>query len=263
MKKIKLAIVGCAGRMGNELIKQIKNFPKCELVSVIEEKKSKHINKKIKKIIISDNKKIAFVQADIIIDFSSPKSSVESANLAAKLKKRIVIGTTGLNNGQIKNIKKVAKKTAVVFAPNMSIGINLLLSLAKNTSKVFFNNSTSIEILDIHHKHKKDAPSGTALALGNAVAEANNMLLKKISDIRPNKKRKKQDGKINFYCKREGNIVGEHSLIFTNKGEKIEIKHKGFNRSIYAVGAIKAGIWLHDQNKKKGFYNMLDVLDIS
>lgn len=263
MKKIKLAIVGCAGRMGNEIIKQIENFPNCELVSAIEEKKSKHINKKVKKIIISDNKEIAFQQADIIIDFSSPKSSIESAKFAAKLKKKLVIGTTGLNNVQINNIKKASGRTAIVFAPNMSIGINLLLALVKSTSKVFFNNETSIEILDIHHKHKKDAPSGTALALGNAIAREKNMLLKKLSDEKPNKKRKKQIGKINFFCKRQGNIVGEHSIIFTNKGEKIEIKHKGFNRSIYAMGAIKAGVWLHNQNKKKGFYKMFDILGIS
>ena len=168
-----------------------------------------------------------------------------------------------MNNVQINNIKKASGRTAIVFAPNMSIGINLMLALVKSTSKVFFNNETSIEILDIHHKHKKDAPSGTALALGNAIAREKNMLLKKLSDEKPNKKRKKQIGKINFFCKRQGNIVGEHSIIFTNKGEKIEIKHKGFNRSIYAMGAIKAGVWLHNQNKKKGFYKMFDILGIS
>ena len=114
--------------------------------------------------------------------------------------------------------------------------------------------------MDIHHKYKKDAPSGTALALGDAIARGQNKLLKKISNIKANKSRKKQLNRINFYCERKGNIIGEHSTIFTNSKEQIELKHKGFNRSIYAAGAIKAALWL--SNKKKGFFNMFNVLGI-
>ena len=124
-----------------------------------------------------------------------------------------------------------------------------------------FAEDDDIEINEIHHKEKKDAPSGTALALANAVVKAKNFNLKKKSTIKPNKKRKKQLGKINFYCKRQGSIVGNHSVIFTNNGEEIELKHRGFNRSIYAIGAIIAAVWLH--HKKKGFFNMSDVLGIS
>ena len=143
----------------------------------------------------------------------------------------------------------------------MSVGINLLLELVNNASNILFDNNTSAEVLDIHHKHKKDAPSGTALALGGAIAEGKKINLKDKSSLKPNKVRKKQLGKINFFCKRKGNIVGEHSVIFTNKGEQIELKHKAFNRSIYAVGAIKAAVWL--SSKKNGFFNMLDVLRTS
>ena len=143
----------------------------------------------------------------------------------------------------------------------MSIGINLLLELVNKSSTIFFSKNTSVEVLDIHHKNKKDAPSGTALALGSAVAKGKNFNLKKISNLKPNKMRKKELGKVNFYCKRQGNIVGDHSVIFKNKNEEIELKHKGFNRSIYAIGAIKAAIWLI--KKKKGFFNMSNVLGIS
>ena len=143
----------------------------------------------------------------------------------------------------------------------MSIGINLLLELVNKSSTIFFSKNTSVEVLDIHHKNKKDAPSGTALALGSAVAKGKNFNLKKISNLKPNKMRKKELGKVNFYCKRQGNIVGDHSVIFKNKNEEIELKHKGFNRSIYAIGAIKAAIWL--LKKKKRFFNMSNVLGIS
>ena len=258
MKKIKLAVVGCLGRMGKEIIKEINISPNCELVSVIEVKKT--TIKRISKIEISYDKKIAFSKADIIIDFSTPKSSLESVFYALKLKKKLIIGTTGLNNTQIAKIKQTSKKIAIVFAPNMSVGINLLLMLVEQASKIFFK-SSSVEVLDIHHKYKRDAPSGTALALGAAIAKGQNKLLKKISDLKPNKNRKKQLNKINFYSERKGNVAGEHSTIFTNNSEEIELRHKSFNRSIYANGAIKAAIWL--SNKKKGFFNMFDVLDIS
>ena len=258
MKKIKLAIVGCLGRMGKEVIKEVNKFPNCKIVSAIEAKET--TTRKIGKIEISYNKKIAFSKADIIIDFSTPKSSLESAFYASKFKKKLIIGTTGLNSSQVAKIKQASKKTAIVFASNMSVGINLLLMLVEQASKIFFK-SSSVEVLDIHHKYKRDAPSGTALALGAAIAKGQNKLLKKISDLKPNKNRKKQLNRINFYSERKGNVAGEHSTIFTNNSEEIELRHKSFNRSIYANGAIKAAIWL--SNKKKGFFNMFDVLDIS
>ena len=143
----------------------------------------------------------------------------------------------------------------------MSIGVNLLIKLVSQASNVLFDNDTAIEVLDIHHKHKKDAPSGTALALADAAAKGKNFNLKNKSTMKPNRIRKKQLGKINFYCKRQGNVVGNHSIVFTNNVEEIELKHKSFSRSIYALGAIKAVIWLSKQ--KKGFFNMSDVLGSS
>ena len=259
MKKIKIAIVGCSGRMGKQIVKEIKNFKDISLAAAIEKKNSSYINKKINKIKIISDKETAFQKVDIIIDFSLPESTLETIKYAQKFKKKLVIGTTGLNLKQIAKIKAAAKKIAIVFAPNMSIGINLLIDLVENASKTIFENS-SIEILDIHHKNKKDAPSGTALALGEAVARGKNFSLKKISTMLPNTSRKKQIDKINFFCKRQGNVVGDHAVIFTNQGEEIQLKHKGFNRSIYALGAIKAVIWL--SKKKKGFFNMSNVLGI-
>ncbi len=261
MKKIKLAVVGCAGRMGRQLIKEMQSFKNIDLIAAVEKKNSPNINENIKKIKITSDKEIAFRKADTIIDFSLPESTIETVKYATKLKKKLVIGTTGLSANQVSKIKSASKKTAIVFAPNMSIGINLLMRLVDKASNILFSNNTSVEILDIHHKNKKDAPSGTALALGAALAKGKNFNLKSKSTMKPNKTRKKQLGKINFYCKRQGNIVGDHSVIFTNNGEEIELKHKGFNRSIYAIGAIKAAIWLSKKNK--GFFNMSDVLGIS
>ena len=261
MKKIKLVVVGCAGRMGQQLIKEMQKFKNMDLIAAIEKKNSPSINKNIKKIKITSDKEMAFRKADTIIDFSSPKSTLETVKYATKLKKKLVIGTTGLSANQVSKIKSASRKTAIVFAPNMSIGVNLLMELVNKVSNILFSNNTSVEILDIHHKNKKDAPSGTALALGTAVAKGKNFNLKNKSTMKPNKTRKKQLGKINFYCKRQGNIVGDHSVVFTNNGEEIELKHRGFNRSIYSIGAIKAVIWLSKQ--KKGFFNMSDVLGIN
>jgi len=261
MKKIKLAVVGCAGRMGRQLIKEMQSFKNIDLIAAVEKKNSPNINENIKKIKITSDKEIAFRKADTIIDFSLPESTIETVKYATKLKKKLVIGTTGLSANQVSKIKSASKKTAIVFAPNMSIGINLLMRLVDKASNILFSNNTSVEILDIHHKNKKDAPSGTALALGAALAKGKNFNLKSKSTMKPNKTRKKQLGKINFYCKRQGNIVGDHSVVFTNNGEEIELKHRGFNRSIYAIGAIKAVIWLSKQ--KKGFFNMSDVLGIN
>ena len=261
MKKIKLALVGCAGRMGQQIIKELQNFSSINLIAVLEEKNSKFLHKKIKKINITSDKESAFKEVNTIIDFSQPESTLETVRYAAKLKKKLVIGTTGLNANQVFKIKNASKKIAIVFAPNMSIGINLLMKFVEKASNILFSNNTSVEILDIHHKNKKDAPSGTALALATAVAEGKSFNIKNKSTMKPNKIRKKQLGKINFYCKRRGNIIGDHSVIFTNNGEEIELKHRGFNRSIYSLGAIKAVIWLSKQ--KKGFFNMSDVLGIS
>ena len=261
MKKIKLALVGCSGRMGQQIIKEIENFKNIDLVAAIEKNNSSFLNKRIEKLEITNDKKVAFKKADLIIDFSLPLSTLETLKYAQMLKKKLVIGTTGFNNSQVKKIKTASKKISIVFAPNMSIGINLLIEIVKKTSNILFSDNTSVEILDIHHKHKKDAPSGTAIALGKAVADGKNFNLKNKSTLKPNKKRKKQNGKVNFYCKRQGNVVGDHSVIFTNKEEEIELKHRGFNRSIYAIGAIKSTIWLN--NKKKGFFYMSDILGTS
>ena len=261
MKKIKLAIVGCAGRMGQQIVKEIQNFKNINLIAAIEKKNSSSVNKNIKKIKITSDKETAFSKVDVIVDFSLPESTLETIKYAAKLKKKLVIGTTGLNTNQVSKIKSASKKIAIVFAPNMSIGVNLLIKLVSQASNVLFDNDTAIEVLDIHHKHKKDAPSGTALAIACAAAKGKNFNLKNKSTMKPNRIRKKQLGKINFYCKRQGNVVGNHSIVFTNNGEEIELKHKGFSRSIYALGAIKAVIWLSKQ--KKGFFNMSDVLGIS
>ena len=154
MKKIKLALVGCAGRMGQQIIKELQNFKNVNLSAAIESQNSVFLNKKIKKIKITSDKKLAFIKSNIIIDFSSPESTLETVKYATKLKKKLVIGTTGLSLNQISNIKKASKNIAIIFAPNMSIGINLLLNIANKSSNILFNSETSVEVLDIHQRSR-------------------------------------------------------------------------------------------------------------
>jgi 4-hydroxy-tetrahydrodipicolinate reductase len=256
MKKINITITGALGRMGKILIKRISKNKNLKLFSLTDMK----VGKNLRGIKIQKNNLNAFKKTDIIIDFSRPKASIEILNYAKKLKKKVVIGTTGFNAKQNNLIKNYSKKIAIFKSGNMSTGINLLEHIVKILSKNIPNNY-QIGISDDHHKNKIDYPSGTALMLANAVSKGKNKNLELIKGrIFLNKLGNLQKNKINFFITRKGNTVGKHSVHFNNKIENIELKHTAFSRDLFADGALNAAIWLSKKNR--GLFNMQDMLGL-
>ena len=256
MKKINLAVSGCMGRMGQQIIKSVKSNKNFKIISLTESKK---INKKINGIKITVNSENAFKQANIIIDFTIPKCTFEILKIASKLKKRVVIGTTGFTKNEEKLIQKFSKKIPILKAGNMSLGINLLMYLTEIASSSLGKNFLS-KIFEIHHKHKKDYPSGTALMLGKGVAMGRNknfysLLGKKYL----NKKNFPYGEKINFNSLRKGEIIGEHEVKFSSGKEIITLNHEAFDRALYSEGALSAAKWL--MRKKPGLYSMRDMMN--
>jgi len=256
MKKINLSITGCFGRMGQQLVKSSKDAKNFKLVSVTE---SKLINKKISGLRPKLNSESAFKNTNIIIDFTLPKCTLEVLKIASKLKKRVVIGTTGFSKKEEKLIKKYSKKIPILKAGNMSVGINLLMYLTEIASKSLGNNFLS-KIFEIHHKHKKDHPSGTALMLGRGLAIGKKKDFDKLIGKKYlNKKFFPYGKKINFNSIRKGEIVGNHKVLFSSGKETITLDHNAFDRALYSEGALTAARWL--MNKKPGLYSMRDVLN--
>ena len=256
MSKVNLAITGCMGRMGQQLIKSSKTDKNFKLTTLTE---NHLINKKIAGIKLSLNDEKSLKNVDLIIDFTVPKCTFEILKIASKLKKRVVIGTTGFNKKEEGLIKKFSKKIPILKAGNMSLGINLLMYLTEIASKSLGNNFLS-KVYEVHHKHKIDHPSGTALMLGKGIAVGKkkdfyNLLGKKYL----NKKTFPYGKKINFNSIRRGKTVGEHEVKFSSGKEIITLNHEAFDRALYSEGALTAGKWL--MNKKPGLYSMRDVLN--
>ena len=256
MKKINLVITGCLGRMGQQIIKSSKNEKNFKLVSVTE---NRLINKKISGLKPQLNSEAAFKNANIIIDFTVPKCTMEVLKIASKLKKRVVIGTTGFSKKEENLIKKYSRKIPILKAGNMSLGINLLIYLTEIVSKSLGNNFLS-KVFEIHHKHKKDHPSGTALMLGKGIAAGKNKDFYKITGKKYlNKNSFPYSKKINFNSIRKGEIVGNHKVYFSSGKETITLDHEAFDRALYSEGAFTAAKWLI--GKKPGLYSMRDVLN--
>jgi len=256
MKKINLAVTGCMGRMGQQIIKSVNKDKNFKLVALTEGKK---IKKKIGNISISLNNQQVLKKANLIIDFTIPKCTLEILKIALKLKKRVVIGTTGFNKKEENLIKKFSKKIPILKAGNMSLGINLLMYLTEIASSSLGKNFLS-KVFEIHHKHKKDYPSGTALMLGKGIAVGKNknfysLLGKKYL----NKKTFPYGKKINFNSLRKGEIVGEHEVKFSSGKEIITLNHEAFDRALYSEGALTAAKWL--MNKRPGLYSMRDMMN--
>jgi 4-hydroxy-tetrahydrodipicolinate reductase len=242
--------------MGKILIKRLSTNKKLKLFSITDLKSGKIING----IKTQKNNLEAFKKTDVIIDFSRPKSSIEILNYAKKLKKKVVIGTTGFTNKQNSLIKNYSKKIAIFKSGNMSLGINLLEYIVNILSKKI-PSDYHIGINDDHHRKKVDYPSGTALMLANAVSKGKNKNLESIKGkIFLNKKGNLQKNKVNFFITRKGNTVGKHSVIFNNKIENIELKHTAFSRELFADGALNASIWISKKNK--GLFNMQDMFNL-
>ena len=256
MKKINLAITGCMGRMGQQIIKSARSDKNFKLVALTENRK---ISKKINGIKPSLNTEKAFKNADLIIDFTVPKCTFEVLKIASKLKKRVVIGTTGFTKKQENLIKTFSRKIPILKAGNMSLGINLLMYLTEITSKSLGNSFLS-KVFEIHHKHKKDHPSGTALMLGKGIAVGKNKnFYKLIGKKFLNKKSFPYGKKINFNSLRKGEVIGEHEVTFSSGKEIITLNHEAFDRALYSEGAFTEAKWL--LKKKPGLYSMRDVLN--
>jgi 4-hydroxy-tetrahydrodipicolinate reductase len=258
MKKINLAISGCMGRMGQQLIKSSKKNKKFKLVTLTE---NRSINKKFIGIKPELNSENAFKKIDVIIDFTVPDCTLEILKIASKLKKSVVIGTTGFNRTQENKIKKYAKQIPVLKAGNMSLGVNLLMYLTEIASKSL-NDEYLSKIFEVHHKYKKDYPSGTALMLGKGIADGKNKnLYNLIGKKFLNKKSFPYGKKINFNSIRKGEIIGEHEVKFSSGKEIITLNHEAFDRTLYSDGALAASEWLI--KKKPGLYSMRDLLNFS
>ena len=256
MKKINLAITGCMGRMGQQLIKSYKKDKSFKLVSLTE---NRFVNKKINGITPDLNTENAFKKANVIIDFTIPKCTFELLKIASKLKKRVVIGTTGFTKKEENLIKKYSRKIPILKAGNMSLGINWLMYLTEIASKSLGDNFLS-KVFETHHRYKKDYPSGTALMLGKGIADGKNKDLYKLMGKKfLNKKSFPYGKKINFNSFRKGEIVGEHEVKFSSGKEIITLNHEAFDRTLYSEGALTAAKWL--MNKKPGLYSMRNVLN--
>jgi 4-hydroxy-tetrahydrodipicolinate reductase len=256
MKKINLAISGCLGRMGQQLIKSSKNNKNFRLAALTE---NKAISKKIAGIKLDVNTEQAFKKTDVIIDFTVPDCTLDILKIASKLKKRVVIGTTGFNQKEEALIKKFSKNIPILKAGNMSLGVNLLMYLTEIASKSL-NDEYLSKVFEVHHKHKKDYPSGTALMLGKGIADGKNENLYNLMGKKfLNKKFFPYGKKINFNSIRKGEIIGEHEVTFSSGKEIIKLNHEAFDRALYSDGALTAAKWL--VNKKPGLYSMRDLLN--
>ena len=256
MKKINLSISGCMGRMGQQLIKSSKKNKNFKLISLTE---NRIINKKVSGINPTTNNIEAFKKTNVIIDFTVPKCTIEILKIASKLKKRVVIGTTGFSRKDEILIKKFARKIPILKAGNMSLGVNLLMYLTEIASKSLGKNFLS-KIYEVHHKHKIDYPSGTALMLGKGVADGKNKNLNNLMGKKYlNKKSFPYSKKINFNSIRKGEVIGEHEVKFSSGKEIVTLNHESFDRALYSEGALAAAAWL--MSKKAGLYSMRDLLN--
>lgn len=263
-----VVITGASGRMGQMLINALRHFDKMRLVGCLERPGHSWIGHDIGEvmggapmgIIVSDDPLEVFAKAQAIIDFTSPAATVEFADIAAQARAVHVIGTTGLSDADFTRLKLAARHATIIQAGNMSLGVNLLVKLTEKVAHAL-DLDWDIEIIEAHHKMKVDAPSGTALMLGEAAAKGRGIALSDAkTPTRDGITGARKEGSIGFCAIRGGDIVGEHDVIFASAGERVILRHIATDRSIFARGAIKAALW--GQGKKPGMYTMLDVLDL-
>ena len=264
---MKIAIAGATGRMGKMLIEAVLNTPDTQLVGALEhascsqlgEDAAAFLGKKTGVLISADVAQV-LSGAQFLIDFTRPEGTMAHLAVAEKTGTKMVIGTTGLSTEQIANLKTASAKLAIVFAPNMSVGVNATFKLLEMAAKML-NEGYDIEIVEAHHRHKVDAPSGTALKMGEVIADS---LGKKLDDVavyaREGHTGERKEGTIGFATIRGGDIVGDHTVLFAGEGERIEISHKSSSRQSYAQGSLRAARFL--QNQTAGLYDMQDVLGL-
>ena len=265
---IKIAILGAAGRMGRTLIGCARYAANLKIVGAIESDQCPLLGKDagiiaggadIGVLLSADTRKAAHA-ADVLIDFSFPSATVRHALLGAELKKAMVIGTTGLNEKDGDSIRKAAAKIPIVWSPNMSLGVNLLFAMVEQTARRLA--AYDLEIIETHHRHKKDAPSGTALRLAEAAAAARKVALDTVvTHGRQGMVGERPAGQIGIHSVRAGDVVGDHTVIFATNGERLELTHRASSRDCFALGALRAAEWV--VGRQPGLYTMQNVLEIS
>jgi len=266
---LKLAIAGAAGRMGRELARIVHATDGCSLAGGLEAKGSPSVGADYGELIgvgklgvtISDSAEAVISGCDGIIDFTVPKATLSLVPLTAALKKIHVIGTTGIDAAGDDQIRDASGKTTIVKTGNFSLGVNLLAALVKKAAAAL-GEDFDIEVLEMHHRMKIDAPSGTALLLGKAAADGREISLKdKSVRVRDGHTGARNSGDIGFATLRGGSVVGDHTVIFAGNGERLELRHVAESRELFARGAVKAALWA--QGKKPGLYSMMDVLGLN
>lgn len=254
---MKIGVTGCAGRMGKMLCQAVIEAG-LELSGGTERSESPVIGQELGKGKVFADIKELFAVSDAVLDFTAPAASVANAKAAAETGKVLVIGTTGLTEAQRAEVAKAAEKAPIVLAPNMSVGVNLLQALVEKVASIL-DPAYDIEIVEMHHRNKVDAPSGTALALGKAAAKGRGESLDKVACYeRHGVIGARPAGEIGFATLRGGDVVGDHTVIFAGTGERIELTHKASSRAVFANGAVRAALWAAGQ--KAGLYSMRDVL---
>ena len=269
MQDMKLVVVGAAGRMGRTLIRAVSEIKGVSLSGAIEIANSSSLGRDAGElagtgangVAITDDPLAVFAGADGVLDFTIPKASVEFSALAAQSRIVHVIGTTGCTSKDEARFDAAARHARIVKSGNMSMGVNLLAVLVRQAAAALAASDFDIEVLEMHHKHKVDAPSGTALLLGEAAADGRGIsLADNAVKVRDGITGARAEGSIGFATLRGGSVIGEHSVVFAGEGETIEIAHRATDRLLFARGAVKAALWAFD--KKPGRYTMFDVLGL-
>lgn len=267
--QIAVTVTGCSGRMGQMLMQAVAESEACYLVGATERPGHDWVGQDVgeavcsalRGVIVADDPLEAFAASQAILDFTSPDATVAHAALAAQARAVHVIGTTGFEDHHLEVLGHAAAHATIIRAGNMSLGVNLLTVLTRQVAAAL-DADFDIEIVESHHKHKVDAPSGTALMLGEAAAEGRGVALSDVSDRgRDGITGARKAGDIGFAALRGGDVVGEHEVIFAGAGERIKLSHIATDRMLFARGAVKAAVW--GQNRKPGQYDMLDVLGIA
>lgn len=268
MSDLAIGVIGAAGRMGRALVREVAATEACRLSAACERPGHEAIGadagivaglEKLN-VAIGDDAERVFRDADAVLEFTSPEATVAHAAMAARHGSAHVIGTTGLSEKDQSALKRSASETAIVWAPNMSLGVNLLIALTEQVARSL-GDAFDIEIVEMHHRHKVDAPSGTALALGEAAAKGRDVALDAVSERgRDGVTGPRAKGAIGFAVLRGGDVVGEHTVMFAGAGERVALTHKATDREIFAAGAVRSALWA--AGRKPGFYGMRDVLGL-
>jgi len=264
---MKIAIAGATGRMGKMLIEAVLNTPDAQLVGALEHTGSTQVGEdagaflgKKTGVTITTDIAAALSGAEYLIDFTRPEGTMAHLAVAQKTGSKMIIGTTGLNAEQLDSLKIASKNLAIVFAPNMSVGVNVTFKLLEVAAKML-SEGYDIEVIEAHHRHKVDAPSGTALRMGEVIAEALGEKLDEVAVFaREGHTGERKQGSIGFATIRGGDIVGDHTVLFAGEGERIEISHKSSSRQSYAQGSLRAARFL--QKQATGLFDMQDVLGL-